>query len=439
MDIVFVGIGYVGLVSSVMMSYLGHNVTCIDTDILKIEQLNAGILPIYEPNLAEYFKQAIACGRLRFVSNYSEIAKVQVVFITVGTPPLPSGNADTSFVLSAFNNIINQLEKDSIIIIKSTVPPGTCRDIVSRLHEKNKQCHVVSNPEFLREGCAVEDFLSPDRIVIGVESDYAKLMLEEIYRPLFIRNILCIWTDLSTSELIKYASNAFLATKIAFINEMANLCEMIDTNVESLSIGMSSDRRIGAGFLKAGPGFGGTCFPKDIAALSQYAKSYGLDCLVLNAVIKSNSLRYSDMVKKICNIMKMDIAGLTFAVLGLTFKAGTDDIRHSPAVEIIRLLQAQAAIVMAYDPQVSDAQLQRLCASDSSITIELKNSAIEICDGADALIITTEWPEFKMLDFDIIYNKLRAPIIIDLRNLLDPTLIKQKGFRYYGIGAYYGD
>ncbi|WPY00991.1 UDP-glucose/GDP-mannose dehydrogenase family protein [Candidatus Trichorickettsia mobilis] len=477
MDIAFIGVGYVGLVSGVMMSYLGHNVTCIDTDVFKIEQLQAGILPIYEPGLEEYFKEELYSGKLNFSTQYSAVKKAEVIFITVGTPSLASGAADISGVLDAIHNIQDNINQDrpllklapveqvlgafgaqdrnvlnvhedpstkvttqlftgvefqnrsSVIVIKSTIPPGTCRNIDNALRIKGKQYHIASNPEFLREGCAVQDFLTPDRIVIGTNDDYAKQILTTLYQPLLARDIPFIWTDLATAELIKYAANSFLATKIAFINEMANICEKIDANITELSLGMGSDHRIGMEFLQAGPGFGGSCFPKDILALSQVAKNYDLDCLVLDATIKANNLRSHDMVKKICNIMGTKLLGQVFAIFGLTFKAGTDDIRDSPAIKIIQLLQAEGAIIRVYDPQIFSPLAG----------IECINSAIEACVGADAIIITTEWPEFRELDFDIIYQQLKTPIIIDLRNILDVTHLQQKGFKYYAVGRHHGD
>ncbi|WP_316354243.1 UDP-glucose dehydrogenase family protein [Candidatus Trichorickettsia mobilis] len=429
MDIAFIGVGYVGLVSGVMMSYLGHNVTCIDTDILKIEQLQAGVLPIYEPGLEEYFKAELCSGKLNFSTQYLELKKAEVIFITVGTPSLASGAADISGVLDAIHHIQNNINQDSVIVIKSTVPPETCRNISNALRIKGKQYHIVSNPEFLREGCAVQDFLTPDRVVIGTSDDHAKQILAALYQPLLARDISFIWTDLTTAELIKYAANSFLATKIAFINEMANICEKIDANITELSLGMGSDHRIGSEFLQAGPGFGGSCFPKDILALSQVAKNCDLDCLVLNATIKANNLRSHDMVKKICSITRTKLQGQVFAIFGLTFKAGTDDTRDSPAIKIIQLLQAEGAIIRVYDPQISLPL----------VGIECVNSAVEACVNADAIIITTEWPEFQELDFDIIYQQLKTPIIIDLRNILDVTSLQQKGFKYYAVGRHHGD
>lgn len=432
MNITFVGIGYVGLVSAVMMSHLGHNITCIDTDQEKILALKKGIFPIYEPGLDEYLISSIKADRLQFVDKYDQqLSNVAAVFITVGTPPLPSGEADLSYIFTVIDNLKQFISKDCTIVIKSTVPPGTSNKLIKYLAASNPDVQLASNPEFLREGLAVEDFINPDRIIVGTNKVTAARVLEEIYAPLIAKNIPFVSTNLTTAELIKYASNAFLATKIAFINEMANLCEEIDANIEQLSQGVGLDSRIGEKFLQVSPGFGGSCFPKDILALSALAKKYRSDCQVIDAVISANRRRPSDMVYKITSVFGTSLANKTLAVLGLTFKAGTDDLRSSPALEIIKLLKDSGANVIAYDP-IGMTQAPQYIED-----LQCATSAIEACSNADGVIIATEWPEFKELDFGNLYNVLRSPIIIDLRNILDPNKLKHKGFKYYSIGRKY--
>ncbi len=433
MNITFIGIGYVGLVSSVMLSYLGHNVSCLDTDRNKIANLKKGILPIYEPGLDKYLSYCLARGRLKFLENYNEhIQTSTAIFITVGTPTLPSQRADLQYVFDAVDNIV-KLDSSPTIIIKSTVPPGTTDFIAHYIAKKKLLSKVASNPEFLREGTAVEDFLRPDRIVIGTSDKETSDLLKEIYAPLLAEGIHLISTDPTTSELIKYASNAFLATKIAFINEMANLCEEIEANIDHLSLGMGLDKRIGNSFLKAGPGFGGSCFPKDILALSQLAKDHHSDSLVLDAVINANQKRPLDMVKRIKSILDGSLSGKTIAVLGLAFKAGTDDLRSSPAIEIIKLLQDEGANIKAYDP-AGMKNIEQVLTIDR---LECTSSPEKSCYEVDAIIIATEWEEFKELEWDKIYNNSKSHIIIDLRNILNSSVIKAKGFKYYSIGHKY--
>ena len=340
MNITHIGIGYVGLVSAVMMSHLGHHVTCIDTDQAKILALKDGVLPIYEPGLDKYLLSSIDSGRLKFIDKYDEqLSNSAAVFITVGTPPLPSGEADLSYIFAVIDNLKQFISKECIIVVKSTVPPGTSNKLAKYLATSNPEVQVASNPEFLREGSAVEDFLNPDRIIIGSNESKTTIILEEIYAPLIAKNIPFVRTNVVTAELIKYASNAFLATKIAVINEMANVCEKIDDSIEQLSYGMGVDSRIGEKFLQVSPGFGGSCFPKDILALSLLTKKYGSECQVIDAVIRANTRRPSDMVDKIISVFDTSLSNKTLAVLGLTFKAGTDDLRCSPALEIIKLLK----------------------------------------------------------------------------------------------------
>jgi len=424
MNITFIGSGYVGLVSGIMMSHIGHNVICLDTDQEKISQLQKGIIPIYEPGLVDYLDS----NKLKFRDNYGEeLLDADAVFITVGTPPLPSGAANLQYIFEVIDNICQWIKKDCIIIIKSTVPPTTCNKIIKYLADKNFKYSVASNPEFLREGSAVYDFLHPDRIIIGTNNKVAEEVLNQIYLPLIKQNIPIISTDLITAELIKYASNAFLATKIAFTNEMANLCEKIGANIQELCVGVGSDTRIGREFLTAGPGFGGSCFPKDILALSNLAKNYKSDCKIVDAVIESNQQRPLDMVNKIINIVGNN---KTITLLGLTFKAETDDVRSSPALKIVELLIESGYIIQAFDP-VGMVNAAEHIKNDNII---YRNTAIEACNNSVAIIITTEWSEFKELNWDLIYTRVKFPVIIDLRNLLDDKTMQAKGFKYYSIG-----
>lgn len=427
MNITFIGAGYVGLVSGVMMSHFGHNVTCIDTDIAKIGLLKSGILPIYEPDLDQYMATATARGRLHFASDYASIQFADVVFIAVGTPSNNDGSADISAVKAAIHDIYPIIAQDAVIVIKSTVPPGTCRNINSWVSLQEKRVAIASNPEFLREGCAVIDFLKPNRLIIGTEHESARLALQSIYQSLVVKDIPFVYTDTTTAELIKYASNAFLATKIAFINEMANICEKVDASINQLSAGIGLDYRIGSAFLKVGPGFGGSCFPKDILALSYLAKEHNTDALIINSVISANQNRPTHMLNKISTIFNNDLTGKVFAVLGLAFKDGTDDTRCSPAIEIIKLLTSCDAIVKAYDPACSRSR-------NLLTDIQILPTVEDACTDANALIIATEWQEFSSLNFDIIFNLLKSPIIIDLRNILDADKLKQQGFSYYSIG-----
>lgn len=429
MNITFIGSGYVGLVSGIMMSHIGYNVICLDTDQEKISQLQKGIIPIYEPGLANY----LDANRLKFINNYNEeLRDAAVVFITVGTPSLPSGSANLQYIFEAIDNLTKWISKDCLIVIKSTVPPTTCNKIINYLAEKNFSHLVASNPEFLREGSAVHDFLHPDRIIIGTNNKAAEETLKLIYAPLVKKNIPIISTDLVTAELIKYASNAFLATKIAFTNELANLSEKIGANIQDLCIGIGSDTRIGHKFLTAGPGFGGSCFPKDILALSSLAKNYNLDCKVVDAVIASNEQRPVDMVDKIMSIMNNN---KIITMLGLTFKAGTDDVRCSPAIKIIELLLEQGFIIKAFDPVGMENAAQHI----KHENLFYADNAIDACDNSDAIVIATEWSQFKELNWDMIYTKVRSQVIIDLRNLLADDVIQAIGFRYYSIGKPYYD
>mgnify|MGYP003433688134 CR=1 FL=1 len=430
MKITFIGSGYVGLVSGAGMSYLGHLVTCLDTDDKKINKLKKLEVPIFEDGLEEYIKQYGNSERLNFKCSYDEsLNEASAIFITVGTPEAPDGDANLEYIFDAVLTAAPYANPDCIFIIKSTVPPGTCSKVKVFLREKGFDYEVVSNPEFLREGSAIHDFMHPNRIIIGAESEKAFGVMRQIYKPFTDQGTPLLETDLNTSELIKYASNSFLAGKIAFINEMADLCEVIGADINKLSKGIGLDHRIGPDFLKAGPGFGGSCFPKDILALQHLTNKLDSDFLILDAIIKTNTNRPSLMMEKVKNFLGGKIKGKKIAVLGLTYKAGTDDLRNSPAIDLINLLWENDAEVVAYDPQgmknagkYFDDKL--ICA----------NSALEAVTGADALIIATEWPEFASLDYAKIKTLLNEPFIVDLRNILDKKALIKLGYKCYFVG-----
>ncbi|MGX6960146.1 MAG: UDP-glucose dehydrogenase family protein [Rickettsia endosymbiont of Pentastiridius leporinus] len=432
MNITFIGSGYVGLVSGIMMSYLGHNVTCLDLDETKITKLNNQILPLYEAELDGYFKKALAVGRLKFTNIYNEELKnSDAVFITVGTPSKESGAANLEYVYEAIDKISRYISKDCLIVIKSTTPPGSCNNIIDYLEGKNCAYNVATNPEFLREGTAVEDFLYPDRIVVGVNNKKSEALMKEIYMPLTDKGINLMVTDPVTSELIKYASNSFLATKIAFINEMADLCEKTGGNIKDLSKGIGLDQRIGEKFLNAGPGFGGSCFPKDLLALNSLASDYHTDGKILEAVIVSNKNRPNNMVNKISALLGGDLRGKNMTVLGLTYKAGTDDVRASPAMEIIKILLNKGACVKAFDPMGSE-NAEKVFKNQN---LSYLDSADNACKSSDAVVIATEWSEFTKLNWQGVYDLVKSPIIIDLRNILDAEELEKIGFRYYAVGS----
>jgi UDPglucose 6-dehydrogenase len=434
MNITFIGTGYVGLVSGVMLSYLGHNVTCLDTDSTKIVQLKNNILPIYEPKLAELLPSLTQSGKLKFVDAYStELQNSRAVFITVGTPPLPSGEADLQYIFVSIDNLCEMVREDCLIVIKSTVPPTTCNKIIDYLQKKKLKFSIASNPEFLREGSAVDDFLNPDRILIGTNDKRSEDLLKEIYLPLTSKNIAIVSTDLVTAELAKYVSNAFLATKIAFTNEMTDLSRGIGANAKELFTIVGLDTRIGKAFLNAGPGFGGSCFPKDISALLQISKHYHLDSKILNAVICSNTQRLHNMVDNIYQIIGKDLSTKNITVLGVTFKAGTDDIRNSPAIQIIQTLLDNGDKITIFDPVGLD-NAQKYLESLGYKNLSYADSAVSACQNSDIIVISTEWSEFKDLDWSHIYSKIKSPIIMDLRDILDASKLKDIGFRYYSIG-----
>lgn len=428
MKICVVGTGYVGLVTGTCFAELGNDVICVDVDTQKIEKLNKGISPIYEPGLEELIKRNGKEGRLSFTSDLTEaIEQSKVIFIAVGTPPKANGDADLSYVEDVCRNIAKTMKSYRLIIEKSTVPVETgewVKKTIARYNTHQTDFDVASNPEFLREGSAVGDFLKPERVVLGVESQRAKDILLELYSPLKCPILL---TDIKSAEIIKHASNSFLAAKISFINAISIICEKVGADVEKVAEGMGLDGRIGKSFLKAGVGFGGFCFPKDLAAFIRIAEKRGYDFKLLREVENINEEQKKNFVKKIETALWV-VSGKTIAVLGLAFKPNTDDMRFAPSIDIVSMLQAEGAKIKAFDPQAMEK------AAGVLKNVEFCPTPYEAIEGADAMVIMTEWNEFKELDLDKIKKLLNAPIIIDGRNIYDPQKMKELGFNYFCIG-----
>ena len=432
MRIVMIGTGYVGLVSGVCLADFGHEVICVDNDNAKIEMLNSGEVPIFEPNLKSLINKNVNASRLKFTTDLKEsMNSANVVFIAVGTPSRRGdGHADLSYVYAATNEISKHINKFTVIATKSTVPVGTgdeIEKILSKNHSKNK-FSVVSNPEFLREGAAIKDFKHPDRIIVGAECNDAVEIMKAVYRPLFINETPILFTNRRTSELIKYASNSFLATKISFINEMADLCENVGADVQALARGMGLDKRIAPKFLHAGPGYGGSCFPKDTTALIRTAEEAEVSLPIIQSVIKSNEDRKHKMVQKIIHFFNGDLNNKTLAFLGLAFKPNTDDMRDAASLTIIPALQNNGALIKVYDP-ASMKEAKSLLQN-----IDYTKNSYDCIKGADALIILTEWDEFRALDMIRVKKSLKSPNIIDLRNIYNPQSMKEYGFNYISVG-----
>ncbi len=431
MNIAVIGTGYVGLVTGACFAEFGVHVTCVDKDQDKIAALQKGQIPIYEPGLSELVSKNMAGGRLQFTTDIaSAIQGALVVFIAVGTPPRGDGSANMVYVDAVAETIAHHLNDYKVIVTKSTVPVGTgerLRKIIGKNLKEQVNFDIVSNPEFLREGSAIEDFLRPNRVVIGANSQQAVAILKDLYRPLYLIETPVIVTDVATAELIKYASNAFLATKISFINEMANLCEKVGADVHLVARGMGLDGRIGPKFLHPGPGYGGSCLPKDTMALIQIAKQTGYDLELLSAVIRVNTKQKSMMVEKIQQALGR-LEGKTLGVLGLAFKPNTDDIRDSPAIDIIQDLLKSGSKIRAYDPAAMSEARKILK------EVTYCNDAYDTVRDADAAVLLTEWNEFRNLDLDRLRQSLRQPIFIDLRNVYDEQRMNQAGFRYIGVG-----
>jgi UDPglucose 6-dehydrogenase len=430
-DIAVIGTGYVGLVTGAGLSDFGNDVICVDVDVKKIEALNSGQIPIYEPGLDTLVSKNVTEGRLRFTTNLSEaIEAARAIFIAVGTPPKPDGSADLRYVEEVAHSIAKHMNGPKLIITKSTVPIGTGRLIeeIIASHGTGHKASIVSNPEFLREGSAIEDFMRPDRVVIGASDDDAADMMKEIYAPLHSLEIPFVVTNVESSELIKYAANGFLATKITFINEIASVCEKVGANVQDVALGMGLDTRIGPKFLQAGPGFGGSCFPKDTSAMADISRRYGYEFQIMEAVLRVNDAVKLRMVEKIVAALDGDVKGKTIAFLGLAFKPETDDMRDSPTIPIIKGLQERGASIRAYDPQATEN------AQGIFENVAYFDDAYTTAAGADALVLATEWNEFRALNFERINKALRSPVIVDLRNVYEPHRMTALGFRYTSVG-----
>jgi UDPglucose 6-dehydrogenase len=435
MRIVMVGTGYVGLVSGACFAELGWHVTCIDNNEQKITALQQGIMPIYEPGLAELVAANVTAGRLFFSTDLTHAARnADIIFLAVGTPMnATSGNADLSIMMNALSDITHALSKDTALVIKSTVPVGSCAKIAAHVAASRPElsCAIVSNPEFLREGSAIADFMHPDRIVIGTSCDKAAAMMKRLYAQLEHTNSQLLFTGIETAELIKYASNGFLATKIAFINEMADICEVVGADINDVAAGMGMDSRIGSKFLQAGPGFGGSCFPKDTNALARIAADAGTESRITEAVIASNEARKERMAEKILAACGGSVAGKRIALLGVTFKAGTDDMRDSPSLVIIPQLLGYGATLAVYDPAGMDNAKALLPGS----AIHWCPSASAALQQADAAVILTEWEEFATLDLAAMVQQLRSPVLVDLRNIISRKNAEHHGLHYTSLGA----
>lgn len=436
MRIGVVGTGYVGLVSGTCFAEFGIDVICVDKDTDKIRKLKNGEIPIYEPGLENLVKKQVEANRLSFTTDLKEaVSKADAVFIAVGTPPrkggAKAGHADLTHVYDAAREIAGALCGYTVVITKSTVPVGTAREIEAILTEHapdDAEFDVCSNPEFLREGAAINDFMRPDRVVIGAESERAQDTMRTLYRPLYLNETPIVFSSLETAEITKYASNAFLATKITFINEIANLCEKANANVQDVARSMGLDGRIGAKFLHAGPGYGGSCFPKDTLALTQIGHTYDAPQGIVETVVQVNTQRQKDMAQRVINACGGDVKGLNIAVLGVSFKPNTDDMREAPSLVIIPELQLAGAVVKAYDPVAMEQAAKHL------ENVTWGKDSYEIAEGADALVIITEWNEFRALNLDRIRALMATPRMIDLRNIYKLDDMKQRGFHYTSIG-----
>jgi len=433
MRVAMIGTGYVGLVSGTCFSDFGHDVTCVDNDSSKIERLKAGIMPIFEPGLDDLVARNVAGGRLHFTTDLAAaVADADVVFIAVGTPSRRGdGHADLSYVHAAAREIARAAKGFTVVVTKSTVPVGTGADLEAIIREEVPEADIaiVSNPEFLREGAAIEDFKRPDRIVVGTDDSRAREVMAALYRPLSLNAAPLLFTERANAELIKYASNAFLAMKITFINEMADLCEKVGGDVQEVARGIGLDRRIGSKFLHAGPGYGGSCFPKDTLALARTAQEAGTPLRLIETVTTLNETRKAAMGRRVLEALSVPPRGATVAVLGLTFKPNTDDMRDSPAINIVQSLIDRGVKIRAYDPAGMEEARKVLPEG-----IHYATGAYECAEDADALVIVTEWDAFRALDLDRLKAQLRSPIVVDLRNIYPPEDLIRRGFTYVGIG-----
>lgn len=429
--ITMIGVGYVGLVSGTGLADFGNEVICVDINEEKIKKLNNNILPIYEPGLLDLVKKNVEKGRLSFTTDLKKaINETDVVFIAVPTPSCENGEVDLTYIFQAVNQIAEIIDNYKVIVTKSTVAVGTGDKIRQRMLDKKVPVElfdVVSNPEFLREGSAVNDFMRPDRVVIGTSSEKALNIMKEIYRPLYLLETPIIATDVHTAEMIKYASNAFLATKISFINEIANICELVGADIQVVAKAMGLDGRIGKKFLHAGPGFGGSCFPKDTLALTRIAENAGVRAMIVEAVIEVNRKQKMRVVEKLLKLVP-DLKGKTIGILGLAFKPNTDDVRNAPALTLISEILKRGGKVKAYDPEAMNEMRKHFP------KITYVASSIDTAKGTDALIVLTEWNEFRNMDLDFIKSVMNKPVLIDTRNIYDPQTVIGKGYLYDCIG-----
>lgn len=439
MNITIFGIGYVGLVQAAALADVGHDVVCVDVDAEKVERLKQGIIPIYEPGLEDLVSQNYAAGRLTFTNDPAQaVAHGDIQMIAVGTPPNEDGSADLKYVLAVAETIAGHMDKPLVVVSKSTVPVGTCDKIKARIGKvlaergrKDLQFHVVSNPEFLKEGSAVADCMRPDRIIIGTDSEHAEQVMRELYAPFNRNHEKIIVMDVRSAELTKYAANCILATKISFMNEMANLAEQLGADIEEVRRGIGSDPRIGYHFIYPGLGYGGSCFPKDVRALIRTAEEIGFDPKVLKAVEHRNEAQKSALFEKVTKFFGPDLTGKTFALWGLAFKPNTDDMREAPSRTLMEALWQAGAKIQAYDPEAMQ-ECQRIYGQrDDLMLCGTKESALR---GADALLIATEWKSFRAPPFDLLRSSLASPVIFDGRNLYDPAVVTRHGLRYESIG-----
>ena len=432
MNISVIGTGYVGLVTGACFAEFGVQVTCMDKDARRIALLEKGDIPIYEPGLAELVRKGLSEGRLTFTTDLGKAVESGLaILIAVGTPARDDGAADLSFVEDVGRGIATHLNSYKVIVTKSTVPVGTgerLRDLITRHAPLSAHFDIVSNPEFLREGSAIEDFMRPNRVVIGADSPQAEAIMRDLYRSLYLIETPFVFTDVATAEMIKYASNTFLATKVSFINEVANLCERVGANVQVVAKALGLDHRIGSKFLHAGPGYGGSCFPKDIAALIQTGRQAGCVMEIAEAASRANDRQRARMVEKIREASGGSLKGKRVAVLGLTFKPNTNDLRDAPALDIIPKLQEEGAEIRAYDPAGMEEARKILP------TVTLCANAYEAAAGADALVLITEWNQFRNLDLERIKASLKRPVFVDLRNVYEPARMTALGFHYTSVG-----
>lgn len=429
MKITVIGTGYVGLVSGVCFAEFGFTVSCVDNNLAKIESLSNGQIPIYEPGLDRMLEKNVKAGRLTFTSDIANAVKdTDIVFVAVGTPSKEDGSANLSYVFMAIEEMIPHINPNAVLVIKSTVPVGTTRAVKEFIRDRGLDLDVAFNPEFLKEGDAVNDFMHPDRVILGVEGSEAKRILMTVYRPLYVFNVPIVFTGIETAELSKYASNAFLAMKVTFINEIADLCEACQADVNDVALAMGLDKRIGDKFLQAGPGYGGSCFPKDTAALADFAQKFGVQMPLVAQTIRSNKARRAKMVEKIVAACGGEVSGKRISILGVTFKANTDDMRDSPSIEIVMALQRSGAVLKIYDPSFSEHAKQIFAG------IEFSRDPYENCTEADAIVILTDWAEFRALNLKALKQRVAYPLLVDLRNIYDVAEVEAAGFVYHSVG-----